>query len=246
MADPVAGPRQPDELKAWRNRLPELVLALAGGLAVNALSVDVGYGGALVAAGFAAVLLAADRVRRLPKRAPLVRIASVGALATAMVAMIVAVLVPESWQGSAVIVAVMFATGAVLMRAELEDALRTLLGLPLIGLGVAFIGGGVDDVRVGDTMLVLPLIGLGVALIGLGLSVLRDSHTLRGVAFIGAGIVAIGAGISVLRDGALPGVALIGLGVALICGAIALLRETTLMSLIRALTHEANAKESER
>ncbi len=144
----MAGPRQPEESKTWRNRLPEGVLALAGGLAINALSVDVGYGGALVVAGFAAVLLAANRVRRLPEGAPLVRITSLGSLAAALVAIILAVLLPERWQEYAVIGAVIIATAAVLipsMRPRVSSpssaspSSASDLGVGFVGLGVAIL-----------------------------------------------------------------------------------------------------------
>lgn len=129
MSGPAAGPHSSEEPRPWRERLPEGVLGLAGGLAASALSADVGYGGAVIVAGFAAVLLAVDRVRRLPQRAPLVRIASVSSLAAAVVAMILTMLVPESWQGYAVITAVMFATAAVLIHSDPTEALETLLSV---------------------------------------------------------------------------------------------------------------------
>lgn len=65
------------------------------------------------------------------------------------------------------------------MRAEPEDALRTLLGVATMGGGVAFIVGGV--------------------------SVLRDSGTLRGVALIGLGAAFIGGGVAFLRKTTLMG-----------------------------------------
>lgn len=61
------------------------------------------------------------------------------------------------------------------------------------------------------------------------------------------GVAFIVGGVSVLRDsGTLRSVALIGLGAAFIGGGVAFLRKTTLMGLIRALTHESNAEERER
>jgi hypothetical protein len=215
----------------FRQQLATWALGVAGGLAVNTLSNDVGYRGAAVVAAFAAILLSTNWLRQLPPGAPLARIAS-GALLGIAVIMVVAAVMNSRWEGLATIVATVLTTSAVLIQTDLDKAAGLLFGVAGIGVGVAVIGVGVAVLRHGGALGGVAGIGGGVALIGVGVAVLRHGDVLGGLALIGVGLAligvglaAIGFGVAVLRDsGVLFGVAVIGGGVALIGGGVAGLR----------------------
>jgi hypothetical protein len=213
-------------------------LGLADGLAVNALSTDVGYRGAAAVAAFVAILLSTKWLRELPPRAPLVRFVFRALLGAAAI-MVLAAAISHRWEALATIVATVLTTSAVLIQTDLTKAGELLGGVALIGGGVAAIGLGVDILRHGEVLYGVALIGGGVAAIGLGVAVLRHGEVLGGVAVIGGGVALIGGGVAliglgvaliglgvaVLRHGeVLYGVALIGVGVALIGGGVDILR----------------------
>jgi hypothetical protein len=83
-----------------RQQLASGALGVAGGLAVNALSSDVGYRGAATAAAFAAILISTNWLRQLSARAPLPRIMSRALLGTALIAVLAAAVNPR-WEAIA-------------------------------------------------------------------------------------------------------------------------------------------------
>ncbi|HEX4864943.1 MAG TPA: hypothetical protein VFV02_12775 [Acidimicrobiales bacterium] len=223
----VSEERDGRSVSPWRLRLPGVLLGLASGLGINALSNDVGYRGAAIAMVFLGVVVAANWLCQLPQRAPLVAIASWTTVAGAGVASVAAMVVPGRWQGYAVILASVFATAAVMMRSSAEEALRTLGGVAFIGSGVAVIGGGVAELGKGDTLVGVAVIGGGVAVIGLGMALLGT---------VGA-VIGLGVGLLGKRT-TLGAVAVIGFGVTLIGGGVVLLRGGRMARWIRDLARD--------
>lgn len=127
-----------------RQQVATALLGLAVGLGTNVLSTDVGYRGTAGVAAVAAVLVVTEWLRRLHPRAPMVRIATWAFLAAAAIGAVVAVAAPDRESaGYATIGAALLATAAVLIPSKSEDALDLLVGVALIGGGVAPIGFGV-------------------------------------------------------------------------------------------------------
>jgi hypothetical protein len=116
-------------------------LGLAGGLAVNTLSTDVGYRGAPAAAAFVAILLSTNWLRQLPSRAPLVRIVSRALLGGAAIAVLGAA-TNLRWEALATIAATVLTTLAALIQTDLDKAAGLLAGVALIGLGASAISFG--------------------------------------------------------------------------------------------------------
>lgn len=199
-------------LSVWQ-QLASGALGVAGGLAVNTLSTDVGYRGAATAATFAAILFSTNWLRQLPSRAPLPRIMSRALLGVAAIAVLTAAANPR-WEGIATIVATVLATSAVLIQTELNKAAGLLVGVAVIGGGVALIGLGIGDLRRGDVLFGVAVIGGGVGVIVSGVALLRRRDEEFGVAVIGGGVSLIGVGVALLRHrDVLAGVAVIGGGV---------------------------------
>lgn len=230
-----------------RQWLVTYALGLAGGLGVNTLSTDVGYRGAATAAAIAAILISTNWLRQLPPRAPVTRIASRALLGGAALAAVVAAIKP-GWEGPATITATVLTTSAVLIPAELERAVELLIGIALIGVGVANIGIAIAVLRNSHVLTGIANIGAGIAWISIGVAVLREgrvlawvtnigggatvargTRVLRGVAIIGPGIACIGVGVTTLRDSyiltgiAAPGNGYVLAGVAFIGAGIAVI-----------------------
>lgn len=91
-----------------------------------------------------------------------------------------------------------------------------------------------------DSVYGIAFVALGVAGIGVGVTDLLEGDTLVGVGRIGGGVTGL------LEGGNLFGVALIGLGVAGIGLGVLILQNTSLMGLIKALTHEPTGEDLER
>ena len=200
-------------------------LGVAGGLAVNTLSAEVGYRGAAAVAAVAAIFIGMHWVRQLPSRAPLARFVSRALLGVAVVAVGVAALNPR-WEGLATIAATALTASAVLTRTDLDRAVELLAGVAIVGVGVASIGFGVAVLHQGVVLFGVAVIGFGIAVIGVGVAVLRHGDALAGVAGIGVSV-----GVAVLRQGdVLAGVAAIGGGVAVTGVGIAVLRRTGILA----------------
>jgi hypothetical protein len=148
--------------------------------------------GALVAV--AATVGAANAIRSLPPRAPLVRTASRLTLAGALLATVVAIAVPAPWQGYALIALVTLGTATVLIRSDPADAINTLAGVALVGAGVAVVGVGVAALVEGDIVGGVVFVGGGVALAGVGVAMLVRGDILGGVALAGGGVALAGQG----------------------------------------------------
>jgi len=119
-----------------RQRVATYFLGLAGGLGVNTLSTDVGYRGVAAAAAVAAILISTSWVRQFPCTAPPTRLASGGLLGGAGLAAVAAAVNP-GWEGPATLAAAGLTTAAVLIPDELYNAAKLLVGVALIGGGVA-------------------------------------------------------------------------------------------------------------
>ena len=158
--------------------------------------------GALVAV--AATVGAANAIRSLPPRAPMVRTSSLLTLAGALLATVVAVAVPAPWQGYALIALVTLGTATVLIRSDPADALETLAGVAFVGLGVTFVGLGVAVLIEGDILLGVAAVGMGVAFVGVGVAALTDRDILLGVAAVGMGVAFVGLGVAALTGGEPP------------------------------------------
>jgi hypothetical protein len=205
------GPRQSGD---WRVRIGSLFLiAIAGGLGINLLTIKVGYRGFAISAALGGILLGAARLRRFPQEAPLVVVSSWVALVLASVCAILAVITPLPWSGYAVLGAALFTFGAVVIPLDRYQAVRALGGIACIGIGVSLIGDGVGLLSLDPLVLIIlflanlagalivvaaAVIGIGISLIGAGLALLLRRTTLIGVACVGLGVSIIGAGIASL------------------------------------------------
>jgi len=209
----------PRPKKGWRAQLGNLAIGIALGMGVTLVSGTFGYRGAAAVAAVGGILLGAHQLRQFPDKSPLVVGASYAASILALVCAVMAVIVPSSWSGYAVLGAVLFAVAATVIPLDRYRAVRTLGGIATIGMGVSLIGGSIGIMQsfVGDPLMLIGLVLLFVA--GLFGAIIGSV-----VATIGVGISLIGAGIALLlpRD-MLLGVAGVGLGVSLIGGGIALL-----------------------
>jgi len=126
----------------WRARLVSILLGAAGGMAINLISDDAGYRGVAGAATFAALLVAASRLRRFPKRAPAVRYGIRALLALSLFASFFAVMGPASLAPYAVLAAAGFTVAAVMIPSNSPDAFRILTGSASVALGVASVSFG--------------------------------------------------------------------------------------------------------
>ncbi|TDB81055.1 hypothetical protein [Micromonospora sp. KC721] len=140
----------------WRSRLSVVLLSAASGMGINVLSNDVGYRGVAAATAAGAILSAAASLRRLPPRASLVRHTARTLLALALLAAIAAAVGPAAWAAYTTLTAAALTIAAVLTTNTTDTAINLLMGAAGIGLGVAFIGGGIT-VLVRDTGLTTQL-----------------------------------------------------------------------------------------
>src|SRR5262249_56581134 len=104
----------------WRARSATGLLGLAGGMAVNVVSSDVGYRGVAAVAAVGAALAASNWLRKLPPRAdPLVRWCSRLLLGAALFAALIAGLpsTPRPWSGYTTTAAVILVATALLLAA---------------------------------------------------------------------------------------------------------------------------------
>jgi len=259
------GDQQPDrgaglgKGRVARGEITKIVLGLTGGVAVNDLSSEHGWRILTVVVVVAAVLLAADWLRRLPPGAPLVTFLSRAALGAAGLSAVAAVAAPARWQGYAAAAATMFAVGALTIRSYPGEASNALAGAALIGAGVGFLaegeaplgatllaaglagvgfGDGVDFLVEAEALLGLTVVGLGVvgvalgaAGVGVGVASLVDGEALLGMAVIGGGVAVIGVGEALMVEGQVrSSVARVGLGVVLIGAGVASMVEGQALS----------------
>jgi hypothetical protein len=109
--------------------------------------------------------------------------------------------------------ALVLATGAILLTADLKTAALVLSQVVLIGFGLAVIGGRVAV----DAEEAVAVVMVGVAVIGTGVTSLFNRQVLEGVVLFGAGVAAIKGGVTMLADRQTLGVGVfIAVGVAVI------------------------------
>jgi hypothetical protein len=125
---------------------------------------------------------------------------------------IIAVFVPSSRSGYAVLGAALFAIAATLIPLDRHCAARTLGGIATIGIGVSIRGDAIGFIRqLSDPLLLVALASLGntsssfigaavagvgaISLIGVGVAILFRWDTLLGFAGVGFSVSLIGGGI---------------------------------------------------
>ncbi|SCL44525.1 hypothetical protein GA0070606_0331 [Micromonospora citrea] len=155
-------------------RLAAFLLGATGAMGYNLLSTTVGYRGVAVTLAVGAVLAAANWVRGLPPRAPLVRYALRVLLALALVAAVVAMTTPRGFAGPAVLLSAGLVAAAVVIPADLVVAGLLAFLTAFAGLGLAFVDVGLAEMRDGDASFGAALVAAGVLL---GLQVLRAGRS---------------------------------------------------------------------
>jgi hypothetical protein len=190
------------------------LLGLAGGLGTNTLSNDVGYRGAAVAAGLAALLYTLLWLRRLPARSLLGRFSSAAFMILAAAGLIGALFVAADWTGGVVLASASLTLAAVCLYRDRPARLRALSTCAGVAVGIPVAAWAVPIAQGGHVVLAVGVVAIGAACVCFGLSTAYAGVGVTLTAHLLMGLGATIAGAAFLTDGVLLlGLVTIGFGV---------------------------------